>query len=333
MKIIIPMAGMGKRMRPHTLTIPKPLIPVAGKPIVQWLAEDIIMSCDEDVEEIAFITGRFGEETEKKLISIAKSMGAKGTICYQDEALGTAHAILCAANALKGKVVIAFADTLFKMDNMMNTEEDSVIWVKRVVDPSSFGVVKLDSNNYITEFIEKPKEFVSDLAIIGIYYFKDGERLKKELQYLIDNNIRGNNEYQLTDALENMKKKGVNFGIEKVREWLDCGNKNATVYTNQRMLEIKKNDIGVPPDLIKENSKIIQPCFIGNDVKLINSTIGPHVSIGNGTIIDNSTISDSIIQSHTTVKNSKISNSMVGNHVFYTGNSDDLSIGDYNHIA
>jgi glucose-1-phosphate thymidylyltransferase len=333
MKIIIPMAGMGKRMRPHTLTIPKPLIPVAGKPIVQWLAEDITAACDEDVEEIAFITGRFGEEIEKKLISIAKSMGAKGTICYQDEALGTAHAILCAANSLKGKVVVAFADTLFKMENVMNTEEDSIIWVKRVVDPSSFGVVKLDGNNYISEFIEKPKEFVSDLAIIGIYYFRDGERLKKELQYLIDNNIRGNNEFQLTDALENMKQKGVKFGIEKVQEWLDCGNKNATVYTNQRMLEIKKHEISIPPSLINNNSKIIPPCSIGNDVKLINSTIGPHVSIGNGTIIENSTITDSIVQSHTIVKNSKISNSMIGNHVLYTGNSDDLSIGDFNHIG
>jgi glucose-1-phosphate thymidylyltransferase len=333
MKIIIPMAGMGKRMRPHTLTTPKPLIPVAGKPIVQWLAEDITQACDEDVEEIAFITGRFGEETEKKLISIAKSMGARGTIYYQDEALGTAHAILCAANSLKGRVVIAFADTLFKTGFVMNTEEDSLIWVKQVVDPQSFGVVKLDSHNYITEFIEKPKEFVSDLAIIGIYYFKDGERLKKELQYLIDNDIRGNNEYQLTDALENMKKKGVKFGIERVEEWLDCGNKNATVYTNQRMLEIKKNELGTPPSLKNENSRIIPPCSIGNDVKLVNSTIGPHVSIGNGTIIENSTVTDSIIQGHSTVKNSKISNSMIGNHVFYTGNSEDLSIGDYNHIG
>jgi glucose-1-phosphate thymidylyltransferase len=306
---------------------------VAGKPIVQWLAEDITQACDEDVEEIAFITGHFGEETEKKLISIAKSMGAKGTIYYQDEALGTAHAILCAANSLKGRVVIAFADTLFKTGFVMNTEEDSLIWVKQVVDPQSFGVVKLDSHNYITEFIEKPKEFVSDLAIIGIYYFKDGERLKKELQYLIDNEIRGNNEFQLTDALENMKKKGIKFGIERVEEWLDCGNKNATVYTNQRMLEIKKNELGTPPSLKNENSRIIPPCSIGNDVQLINSTIGPHVSIGNGTIIENSTITDSIIQGHSTVKNSKISNSMIGNHVFYTGNSEDLSIGDYNHIG
>lgn len=327
------MAGMGKRMRPHTLTVPKPLIPVAGKAIVHWLAEDITQACDEDVEEIAFITGRFGEETEKKLISIAKSMGAKGTIYYQDEALGTAHAILCAANSLKGKVVIAFADTLFKTGFVMNTEHDSVIWVKRVVDPASFGVVKLDSERFVSEFIEKPKEFVSDLAIIGIYYFRDGDRLKKELQYLIDNNIKGNNEYQLTDALENMKKKGMKFAVEKVEEWLDCGNKDATVYTNQRMLEIKKNDIGIPPSVIKENSKIIQPCSIGPDVKLINSTIGPHVSVGAGTVIENSTITDSIIQSHSTVKNSKISNSMIGSHVFYTGNSDDLSIGDYNHIG
>src|ERR1041385_7596592 len=201
MRIIIPMAGSGKRMRPHTLTIPKPLIPVAGKPIVQWLVEDITKVCKEKVTEIAFVIGDFGKEVETNLLKIAESEGAQGRIYYQDEALGTAHAILCAKESLSGKVVIAFADTLFRADFTMDEDKDGVIWVSKIEDPRAFGVVKVNKENIITDFVEKPQTFVSDLAIIGIYYVKDGENLKKEMQHLIDNNIREKGEYQLTNAL------------------------------------------------------------------------------------------------------------------------------------
>ncbi len=160
------MAGMGKRMRPHTLTVPKPLIPVAGKPIVQHLMEDIIAVCPEKVDEIAFVVGRFGAEVEKTLTDIAASLGAKGTIHYQDEPLGTAHAILCASSALKGKVILAFADTLFRSDVNIDPDSDGTIWVKQIEDPRQFGVVKVNEANVITDFVEKPSTFVSDLAII-----------------------------------------------------------------------------------------------------------------------------------------------------------------------
>lgn len=333
MRIIVPMAGMGKRMRPHTLTVPKPLIPVAGKPIVQWLVEDITKVCSEKVEEIAYVIGRFGKETEDQLVKIAESLGAKGTIYYQDEALGTAHAVLCAAPSLKGKVTVAFADTLFRAEFKLDETKDGIIWVQKVENPSAFGVVKLNNENTITDFIEKPKTFISDLAIIGIYYFKSGENLHAELKYLIDNNIRGNNEFQLTDALENMKQKGVKFAAGQVAEWLDCGNKDATVFTNQRVLEFHKNENLVAKDLKSESSTVIPPCFIGENVMLKNSVIGPHVSIGKGTIIEGSEIVNSIIQQHTKIKNSKISNSMIGNHVEYSGTTNNMSLGDYNVIA
>src|SRR5581483_5997999 len=208
MKIIVPMAGMGKRMRPHTLTVPKPLIPIAGKSIVQRLVEDITKVCGEKVEEVAYVVGRFGKEAEDSLVKVAESLGAKGSIHYQDEPLGTAHAIMCAKEALDGKVVVAFADTLFKADFTIDTGKDGIIWVSKIEDPRQFGVVKLDENDVITDFIEKPQTFVSDLAIIGIYYFKDGAYLRSELQYLLDNNIMEKGEFQLTNALENMKKKG-----------------------------------------------------------------------------------------------------------------------------
>lgn len=330
MKIIIPMAGMGKRMRPHTLTIPKPLLPVAGKPIVQRLVEDIATVCHEPLEEIAFVIGpSFGKEVEEMLKGVAAKLGAKGTIWYQEEALGTAHAIMCAKEALEGKVVIAFADTLFKADFKMDTSQEGIIWVQKIDDPRAFGVVKVNAEGHITDFVEKPQTFVSDLAIIGIYYFRDGANLRKELQYLLDNNIRDKGEYQLTNALENMKTKGIKFAPGKVTEWLDCGNKDATVYTNQRVLEFKKNEELISPSVKNENSEVIAPCYIGTNVVLKNSKVGPHVSIGDNTIVEDSVIQNSIIQKSSKIKKSKIKNSMVGNFVELENTNGDLSIGDY----
>lgn len=316
-------------MRPHTLTIPKPLIPVAGKPIVQHLMEDIVKVCPEKVDEIAFVVGRFGRETEERLISIAGSLGAKGTIHYQDEPLGTAHAILCAAPALKGKVVVAFADTLFRTDANIDEQSDGTVWVKKIDDPRQFGVVKVDKQNVITDFVEKPQEFVSDLAIIGIYYFKDGENLREELQFLIDNNIKDKGEYQLTNAMENMKNKGKRLVAGRVTEWLDCGNKDATVYTNRRILEIKYPAGEVHASARVINSVIIHPCVIEKDAVIEGSVVGPHVSLGRGTTVRNAIIRNSIVQNNSNIESSVIDNSMIGSHVIYKGKWQDLSMGDY----
>ena len=329
MKIIVPMAGMGKRMRPHTLTVPKPLIPIAGKPIVQRLVEDIAKVSNEKIEEIAFIVGHFGKDAEENLKKIAADLGAKGSIFYQEEALGTAHAILCAEEVLEGKVVVAFADTLFKADFKLDDSQEGIIWVHKIEDPRAFGVVKVNEDNIITEFVEKPEHFVSDLAIIGIYYFKEGAYLKSELQYLLDNNIKDKGEYQLTNALENMKSKGTRFTPGKVTEWLDCGNKNVTVYTNQRVLEFNKKDKLIAASSKQINSIVVEPCYIGEHVQLVNSIIGPHVSIGNNSHIENSVITNSIIQTNTKISFANIKNSMLGNYVEYKGAADDLSIGDY----
>jgi len=332
MKIIVPMAGMGKRMRPHTLTVPKPLIPIAGKPIVQRLVEDIAKVCGEQVEEVAFIIGHFGKEVESKLLKIAESVGAKGSIYYQETALGTAHAILCAEASLSGNLVVAFADTLFKADFQLDASAESTIWVQKVEDPKPFGVVKLNANNEITDFVEKPETFISDLAIIGIYYFKDGEYLKTELQYLLDNDIKDKGEYQLTNALENMKNKGTRFVPGQVTEWLDCGNKNATVYTNERYLEFIKDSNLKSSSSLVVNSIIIEPVFLGENVKISNSVIGPHVSIGNGSVVNGSVISNSIIQENSKIVHANVANSMVGSHAEVKGKPADLSVGDYNVI-
>lgn len=332
MNIIIPMAGRGSRLRPHTLTTPKPLVPVAGKPIVEWLVRDIINLCPDKVDTIGFVIGDFGKEVEENLIKVAESLGAKGQIFYQEEALGTAHAIYCANELLTGPTIIAFADTLFKTDFKINKEDDGVIFVQKVEDPSAFGVVKLSSEGFITDFVEKPENFVSDLAIIGIYYFRDGIKLRKEIKYLLDNNLKYKGEFQLTDVMETMRKQGTQYRPGEVNEWLDCGNKNATVYTNQRMLEIKTPTGNISSSIEVSNATIIQPCYISDNVTIKNSVIGPHVSIGEHTTILNSVISNTIIQKNTHIQGLITSNSMIGNHVQLSCNPKELSVGDFTNI-
>jgi glucose-1-phosphate thymidylyltransferase len=326
------MAGMGKRLRPHTLTTAKPLLPIAGQPIVQRLVQDIVQVSNQKVEEIAYVVGRFGQEVEDHLIRVAESLGAKGTIHYQDEPLGTAHAILCAKSALEGPVTVAFADTLFNADFQLDQAHDGVLWVQKIEDPRQFGVVVLDENGIITEFQEKPTTFVSDLAMIGIYYFKDGAWLRDELQYLIDHGIMNSNEYQLPDALRNMVKKGAKFTPGTVKDWMDCGNKEAMVETNTAYLGYHATSDWVSKEATIEHSLVIEPCFIEKGAILRHSIVGPGVSVGSGALIENSRVSESIIQSNAVVKDMRLHKAMIGKSAEVVGVAKDLSVGDFSKL-
>lgn len=333
MNVIIPMAGMGKRMRPHTLTTPKPLLPIAGKPIVQRLVEDIAEILHEQIEIVGFvISPHFGESVEKELLKIAGNIGAEGRLYYQEQAQGTAHAIICAEELLRDHVVVAFADTLFRAHFSLDSDKDGIIWVQKVEDPSAFGVVKINTKGEITDFVEKPDSYVSDLAIIGIYYFENGSVLKEEIHYIIDNDIKDKGEYQLTSALENMKAKGSQFVPGEVDEWLDCGNKDVTVHTNKRYLEFVRDQKLISDTAFTENSVIIPPVFLGENVKVTDSVIGPHVSIGDNCEISDSRIKNSLIQTHTNLKGANLENSMLGNFVNFINSPEDLSVGDYTTI-
>ena len=333
MNIIIPMAGLGKRLRPHTLTTPKPLLPVAGKPIVHRLVEDIAKVCPEKIDTIGFIIHpNFGKDVEESLKSIAKDVGATGKIYYQEQAMGISHALLFARELFKGKIIVAFADTLFKADFKLDTTKDGIIWVQRVSDPSQFGVVLVDDEGRIVELVEKPTSFVSDLAIIGIYFFKEGEALATEMQYLIDNNIKDKGEFQFTSALQRFSKKGAVMVPGLVTEWLDCGNKNATVETNQRYLEFIKDQDLVSKSVKLINAVIVPPCYIGDGVIIENSVIGPYVSIGEKSRIVDSRIKNSIIQKEATLRNAMLDDSMLGNFTIFEGSVQDLSLGDFNSI-
>ena len=329
------MAGRGSRLRPHSLTVPKPLIPVAGQPIVHRLVKDITKVLKQPVEEIAFVLGDpawFGDDVVSSLEALAKSLGAKASIYRQDKPLGTGHAIMCAEPSLSGPAVIAYADTLIRAAFDLDPTADSVIWTKQVENPEAYGVVQLNANDEITELVEKPETFVSDQAVIGIYYFKDVAVLKGKLQEILDENVMNGGEYQINDGIKRMMADGKIFKTGTVDEWMDCGNKNITIETNQRMLGFLKADGEeqlVADSVTLENATIIEPCFVGENVVLKDTTIGPFVSVGTGTVIENAIIENSLIQTNSVIKNAKLVNAMIGNNVKYNGEFTSISIGDY----
>ena len=329
------MAGRGSRLRPHSLTVPKPLIPVAGQPIVHRLVKDIAKVLKQPIEEIAFVLGDpawFGDDVVTSLQELAKSLGAKASIYRQDQPLGTGHAIMCAKPSLSGPAVIAYADTLIRAEFDLDPSADSVIWTKQVDNPEAYGVVKLNANKEIIELVEKPKTFVSDQAVIGIYYFKNVAILKEKLQEILDENVTNAGEYQINDGIKRMMAEGKIFKTGNVDEWMDCGNIAITIETNERMLGFLKADGEeklIASSAKLENATIIEPCFIGDNVVIKNSTVGPFVSIGENSVIENSTVKNSLIQTHTTIKNANLVEAMIGNHVHYNGKFTSVSIGDY----
>jgi glucose-1-phosphate thymidylyltransferase len=333
MHLIVPMAGKGKRMRPHTLTTPKPLIPIAGKPIVVRLIEEVRAACATPISTIGFVVSELEANTQVQLTQLAQGMGAQARFYEQREAQGTAHAVLCAAALLQGPVIVAFADTLFKCGFTLDVDQEGVVWVKKVQDPSAFGVVTLDAQNMVMDFVEKPTSFVSDLAIIGIYYFREGAQLLQALQRLVDQGIRRDGEYQLTAALEAMNQTGVQFSTQVVEEWLDCGNKTATLYANERFLTFLQGDKALVAATAQlHNSVLIPPVYLGEQVVVKNTVLGPYVSVGGHSHINDARIQNSIIQTHSIVENVTLKNSMLGNHVYLTGKSAEVSIGDYTTI-
>lgn len=337
MKIIVPMAGRGSRLRPHTLTVPKPLVPVAGTPIVEQLVNDIAQVVNQPISEVAFVLGDpafFGDDVVQHLTQVARNLGAKASIYRQLNPLGTGHAIMCAEASLEGPAVVAYADTLIRADFAIDPTADAQIWVKKVAQPEAYGVVQLDTTNAITELVEKPKEFVSDLAVIGIYYFKAIEELKAELQQVIEQQLTHGGEYQINDGIKGMMAKGKRFVPGEVKEWMDCGNKEITVETNSKMLRFlaAEGKELIDPSAILENTTLTPPCYIGKNVVLKNVTLGPGVSIGEGTQVMNSTVKDSIIQKNSVVENAQLEKAMIGNHVRYNGAYNSISIGDYSEL-
>jgi glucose-1-phosphate thymidylyltransferase len=325
------MAGRGTRLRPHTLTTPKPLVPVAGTPIIERLVNDLSDGFKKPFDTIAFVIGDPGDDAKMQLRDIASNVGAKARFFRQEQPLGPAHAIYCASECLHGPCIIAFADTLFKADFKIPENADGTIWVHQVKNPSSYGVVTTNDAGVINAFVEKPDTFVSDQAIVGIYYLKEGEVLRDEIEKMIKNEIREKGEYQITTALDSLRKKGVNFKPAIIEEWLDCGNKEALVYANMRILAWQKDNI-VSQDTQIINSQIIPPCRIGRGVEIRNSIVGPYVTAGDGVFIERALVENSILQNDSRISGVNINKSLIGRHAHYSGKPSELNLGDYSNM-
>jgi len=332
------MAGRGSRLRPHSLTVPKPMLPVAGTPIVAQLVNEIARVVAQPIEEVAYVLGDpafFGPAIEEELTKVAKSLGAKASIYRQLDPLGTGHAVMCAADSLSGPIIVAYADTLIRTDLTLDPSVDGMIWVKKVENPKAYGVVKMNEDNHITALVEKPQEFVSDLAVIGIYYFKEGEVIKQELEKTMAMERAAGEEFLLNEGILAMMEKGAVFTPGAVKEWMDCGNPKITLETNAKMLDILSQEGHnlVSDDVVLENSQILPPCYIGPSVVLKNTTVGPHTAVGAGTRVEDSNIGGSLIQKNTLIRNAQLQGAMIGNQVHYNGAYHFVSIGDYSELS
>jgi glucose-1-phosphate thymidylyltransferase len=330
MKLIIPMAGKGTRLRPHSHTTPKPLLPVAGTTIVERIVQTFSRTINRTVDEIVFVLGDFGPQVEADLTEMSTRQGAKASFYKQDVARGTAHAVYCAKEKLEGEIIVVFADTLFDTATKVDVDgADSVIWLKEVDDPSRFGVA-VQTDNKIIGFVEKPKDFISNLAIIGVYYFRDGAALSEKIQYLIDNDITGHGkEYQLTDAIDALLKEGKVFRSATVDEWLDCGTVPAWLDTSAVICQKEHT----PIDSTKfPNTTFVEPVYIGNNVSIQNSIIGPNASIGSGASISGSAIRNSIVLDRATINDSELDRATIGFDTHVKNLRGSAHIGDHSII-
>lgn len=326
MKLIIPMAGMGKRLRPLTLVTPKPLLKIGKKTIVEWIIQEIIDSTERVIDEIHYVIGDFGEEVKKDLLEISSNFNAKGFIHYQHEALGTGHAIFCADEALSGEVIVTFADTLFEGKISIDKNCDGIIWTKFVENPEMYGVVRKDENNVISGFVEKPKSFVSNNAIVGIYYFKEASKLKEEIEYIIQNDLRENNEYQITNCLQALIEKGDKFLCDEIDTWLDCGNFTEIKRTAFYLLE--KGRIGSKKPISTDSTYNSNTIF-GDNTSILNSKIGSNVILGDNCIVENCILENCIVYSNSYLKNSNLHSSIIGIESKIDGLEGKIIGGDY----
>lgn len=318
-KAILPVAGTGTRLRPHTLTRPKVLLPIAGKPMLQYIIDELIPF---NIGDYIYIVGHLGEHIEH---FVTKTYGVPSHFVEQKSRLGLGHAIYLSREFIdpEDDLLIILGDTLFEMDLKAVLESDhSLIGVKAVEDPSRFGVVHLEEGT-VRQFVEKPSDAVSNLAIVGIYYIRRAASLMKSLAYIMEHEVKMKGEYQLTDALQHMVEEGHTFKVLPVEGWFDCGKPETLLATNRHFLD--KHHCG---ETAPEHD-ITPPCYIGESVTLHRATIGPHVSIEEGCTVENSTISNSIVYDHASISDAIIRDSIIGSNATVKGGSFIVNIGDY----
>lgn len=328
MKAIIPVAGAGTRLRPLTYTQPKPLIPIAGKPIISFIIDQLL---SVGVKEFVFIIGYLGEKI--KLYVEEQYPNVKKEFVSQKEREGSGHAIWTAKKVLRGvdEAIIVFGDSILDIDfKAFMDSKHSCLAIRKVDDPRDFGIVEFDEDGKVIRLVEKPQIPKSNMAMVGLYKIKELPLLLKVLDYNIKKNIRTGDEFPLTDGLMRMMEKGVTFNTIGVNNWYDCGKISILLETNATLLDKKGYaSANLPP---YDNTIIINPVSIGKDCDIRNSIIGPHVTIGEHTKINDSIVKNSIIGNYAAIKEVILQNSVVGNDAGITGLRQSLNIGDNTEI-
>lgn len=324
MKAIIPVAGIGSRLRPHTHTQPKALVPVAGKPILGHIVDHLIAS---GLNDFVFIVGYLGDKIEQYLLKQYPNLNCE--FVMQTSGKGIGHAIVLAKDHVKMQepVLIVLGDTIFEaqLDDVFNAS-CSMLGVKKVEDPRSFGVAEMNAEHVITRLVEKPAIPKSNLALIGVYFIRETQMLFDALAFNVENEIKTQNEFHLTDALMRMIEQGVSFKTFDVENWFDCGKKEILLQTNALLLKRKKQPELKPNQV--EKSIIIPPVYIGENARIVHSVIGPNVSVGDHTVIRSSIISDSIIGPYAQISSAVLKETVIGNDASLKGMVYRLNLGD-----
>ena len=328
MKAIIPLAGFGKRMRPHTWSKPKPLLNVAGKPVLGHILDKLV-DLDVEVDELIFIVGWLGEQ----IVEYYQSSGYRypSRSVMQTELLGQAHAIWLARESLSGPVLIVFVDTIFDADlsGLESSGLDGVLYVKEVEDPRRFGVTVLGNDGLVTRIVEKPDTFDNRLAVIGAYYVRDADWLLRAIEELMERNMQTKGEFYLADAFTLMIEQGARFGVREVSVWEDCGTPQAVLQTNRYLLDHGRDNGNIAN---VTDSVIIPPVYIAPSAQVERAIVGPYVTIAENSVVKQSIIRDSIVDEGAYIDDTTLDRSLIGRDAIVRGRYRILNVGDSSRV-
>ena len=331
MKLIVPMAGRGTRVRPHSHVTPKPLLNVKGRPIVGRIVDLFHRVLENPPDEGIFVLGPdFGQDIKDELTEVCAERGMDAHFTVQEEAHGTAHAVGSAGKHLEGEGITVFADTLFDMEPGISFEgSDVVAFTKEVDDPRRFGIAVRDGEE-VVELVEKPVDPVTNEALIGIYYVRELADLQTEIEYLVDNEMRGKgDEFQLTDAFDRLLQKDATFTTAQATAWMDCGTIPALLDTTGKILERESDDLLHGPI---EDSVIRDPVYLGPGAEIRGSVVGPHVSVEAGATVEDSVVEESIVFQDADIEEAVLSESVIGRSATARGASGTLNVGDHSSV-
>jgi glucose-1-phosphate thymidylyltransferase len=329
MKIVIPMAGYGTRLRPHTWSKPKPMVSVAGKPVLGHVLETFDRL--PAIDEVIFIVGYLGEQVASYVTHTYPHLNSH--YIEQRDLLGQSHAIWLARERLRGPMLMVFVDTLIETDlsGLASEEAEAVAWVKAVPDPRRFGVAEVGSDGWVRRLVEKPSDIANNLAVVGFYYFQDSARLIAAIEQQMQRQVQIGGEFYLADAVNVLLDEGIKMRVEPVEVWQDCGKPESLLETNRYLLDHKRDNSAEAAG--RKGIVVVPPVYIDPSADLEASVVGPHVSIGPDCVIRRSLIRDSIVDAGSNIIDTALSASLIGRDARVVGRDRSLNVGDSSEIG